>query len=110
MEKEDLSDIEREIQELKQLVDYQEGSIVSRTLMDRDSGSLTLFAVDKGQKISEHTAPYDALTIILDGEAEITIENKTYRLNQGESLVMPKNKPHSLKGIEKFKMFLIMMS
>ncbi|RZN63044.1 cupin domain-containing protein [Methanonatronarchaeum sp. AMET6-2] len=107
--KEELSSLEGEIHRLGELVDYQEDSIVSRTLMDRDSGSLTLFAIDKGQNISEHTAPYDALAIILDGKAEITIEQEKYTVKKDESIVMPKNKPHSLRGTEKFKMFLIMM-
>ncbi|WGI17707.1 cupin domain-containing protein [Methanonatronarchaeum sp. AMET-Sl] len=110
MEKEEISNFSGEIIQLKELVDYQEGSIVSRTLMNRDSGSLTLFAIDKGQKISEHTAPYDALAIILEGTAKITIDNEEYTLNEEETILMPENTPHSLEGTEKFKMFLIMMS
>ncbi|OUJ18101.1 Cupin domain containing protein [Methanonatronarchaeum thermophilum] len=109
MKKEDIESLSKKVIKLKDLVDYQKGTIVSRTLLDRDSGSLTLFAIDKNQNISEHTAPYDALAIILDGEAEITISNKKHKLKQEETIIMPKNEPHSLKGTKKFKMLLIMM-
>lgn len=94
---------------LVDLISYQEGSVVSRTIVDRKSGTVTLFAFDEGQGLSEHTAPYDALVELLDGEAEITISGKPVHLKEGEMVVMPANKPHSLKAIGRFKMLLTMI-
>ena len=94
---------------LSDLIDYQEGSVVSRTLVDKETGTVTLFAFDEGQGLSEHTAPFDALVYIFDGEAEITISGKTLRLGEGEIVIMPANQPHALKAVEKFKMILTMI-
>jgi quercetin dioxygenase-like cupin family protein len=91
------------------LVDYQDGSVVSRTLLDKKTGTVTLFAFDKGQGLSEHTAPFDALVHLLQGEAEITISGKALRLKEGEMVIMPANQPHALRAIEKFKMILTMI-
>ncbi len=91
------------------LVDYQEGSVVSRTIIDKKTGTLTLFAFGEGQGLSEHTAPFDALVYLLDGEAEIIISGKALRLKDGEMVIMPANEPHALKAINKFKMMLIMI-
>lgn len=91
------------------LVDYREGSIVSRTILEKNTGNVTLFAFDKGQGLSEHTAPFDALVYLLDGEAEITISGKTLHLKGGEMVIMPANQPHALKAVEKFKMILTMI-
>ena len=91
------------------LVDYQEGSIVSRTIIKKKTGTVTLFAFDEGQGLSEHTTPFDALVYILDGEAEITISGKTLRLGEGEIVIMPANQPHALKAVKKFKMILTMI-
>jgi quercetin dioxygenase-like cupin family protein len=91
------------------LVDYQEGSVVSRTILDKKTGTVTLFAFDKGQGLSEHTAPFDALVHLLDGEAEIIISGKALRLKEGEMVIMPANQPHALRAIEKFKMILTMI-
>lgn len=91
------------------LVGYQVGSIVSRTIIDEDAGTVTLFAFDEGQGLSEHTAPYNALVCVLDGEAEVIISGKRLNLMQGEMVIMPANKPHSLKAIKKFKMLLTMI-
>lgn len=91
------------------LIDYQEGSVISRTIIDKKTGSLTLFAFDEGQGLSEHTAPFDALVYLLDGEAEIVISGKTLRLKEGEMVIMPANKPHALKAMKKFKMILVMI-
>ncbi|MCK4953560.1 cupin domain-containing protein, partial [Candidatus Bathyarchaeota archaeon] len=91
------------------LVGYQEGSVVSRTIIDKDTGTLTLFAFDEGQGLSEHTTPYDALVNVLDGEAEIIISGKTFRLKEGEMVIMPANEPHSLNALTKFKMILTMI-
>ena len=94
---------------LTDLIGYQEASVVSRTLIDKDTGTVTLFAFDKEQGLSEHTAPYDALVHILDGQADVTISGKIYRLNDGEIIVMPANQPHALKAVKQFKMMLTMI-
>ena len=91
------------------LVDYQDGSVVSRTIMDKGTGTLTLFAFGEGQGLSEHTAPFDALVYVLEGEAEVTISGKTLRLGKDEMVIMPANQPHALKAIKKFKMMLVMI-
>jgi quercetin dioxygenase-like cupin family protein len=91
------------------LVDYQVDSVVSRTILDKKTGTVTLFAFDRGQGLSEHTAPFDALVHLLDGEAEITISGKALRLKEGEMVIMPANQPHALRAIEKFKMILTMI-
>ncbi|MEI9479337.1 MAG: cupin domain-containing protein [Deltaproteobacteria bacterium] len=94
---------------LADLVSYQESSAVSRTILDRPSGTVTLFAFDEGQGLSEHTAPYDALVQLIDGQAEIVIAGKPVHLKEGELVIMPANQPHALKAIKKFKMLLIMI-
>ena len=91
------------------LVDYQDGSVVSRTIIDKKSGTVTLFAFDEGQGLSEHTAPFDALVYLLDGEAEVVISGKALRLKEGEMVIMPANQPHALKAVKKFKMILTMI-
>jgi len=96
-------------QKLADLVNYQEGSVVSRTIIDKKSGTVTLFAFDQDQGLSEHTAPFDALVFILDGEVKITISGESYRLKKGEMIIMPANQPHALKAVSKFKMLLIMI-
>ncbi len=94
---------------LNDLVEYQENSIVSRTLVNKNTGTLTIFAFDEGQGLSEHTAPFDALVYLLDGEAEIVISGNPLTLRMGEMVLMPANKPHALKAIKKFKMLLTMI-
>lgn len=94
---------------LKDLVSYQQGQIVSKTFAQNQAVSLTLFAFDKGEEISTHESGGDALVIALDGEGEITIAGKKYQLKQGESIVMPAQKPHSVYAAEQFKMFLIVV-
>ncbi len=94
---------------LTDLVDYQERAVVSRTLMDKETGSITLFAFDKGQGLSEHTAPYDALVYVFDGDAEIVIAGSPVRLRSGEFTIMPAGKSHSLKALSQFKMMLVMI-
>lgn len=91
------------------LLGYQEGSIVSRTLIDKKAGTVTLFAFDEGQGLSEHTAPFDALVHIIDGEAEITISGNAIHMKGGEMVVMPANQPHALRALTRFKMILIMI-
>lgn len=102
-------DIIGEVGSLNGLVDYQDGSVVSKEIIKKEKGSVTLFAFDKGQGLSEHTAPFDALVYIFDGKAEISIAGKQYFLKAGETIIMPANKPHSLKAIDRFKMFLVMI-
>ena len=91
------------------LVNYQGESIVSRTLIKKETGTITLFAFSKGQALSEHTVPFDAMVYILDGKAGITISGNPNTLESGQMIVMPANKPHSLKATENFKMLLIMI-
>lgn len=88
---------------------YSDGSIVSKTLVQRKEGTVTLFAFDKGQALSEHTAPYDALVNVTDGEAEVSIAGWPQILRAGESVLMPANVPHALRAVERFKMMLVMI-
>jgi quercetin dioxygenase-like cupin family protein len=94
---------------LDSLVDYQDGAVVSKELIRKEKGSLTLFAFDQGQGLSEHTAPFDAFVYILAGEAQITISGKLHGVKAGQSIIMPANQPHALKAIERFKMLLVMI-
>jgi quercetin dioxygenase-like cupin family protein len=98
-----------EVTNLKDLIDYQADSVVSRTIIDKPAGTITLFAFDNGQGLSEHTAPYDALVYIIEGEAEVTINGKTLKLKQDELTIMPTNQPHALTAVTKFKMLLVMI-
>ena len=91
------------------LIEYQEGSVVSRTLIDKKTGTVTLFEFDEGQGLSEHTAPFDALVCVIEGEAEITISGNPLCVREGEMVIMPANKPHALKAVKKFKMILTMI-
>ncbi|MDZ7315704.1 MAG: cupin domain-containing protein [candidate division KSB1 bacterium] len=90
-------------------VSYQENSIVSQTLLKRSSGTLTLFAFDKGQALSEHTAPFDAVVQVIDGKAQIIIAGKPYLVSAGEYIIMPANVPHAVNAVERFKMLLTML-
>ena len=94
---------------LVDMADYQDGSVVSRTLLEKPTGTVTLFAFDKGQGLSEHTAPFDAMVYIVDGEAEVTISGENYSVKAGEMVIMPANRPHALRAVEKFKMALVMI-
>lgn len=94
---------------VKNLVNYQDGSVVSRTLIKKETGTITLFAFAKGQGLSEHTAPFDAMVYIIDGKAEIIISGKPQIVESGQMIILPVNKPHALKAIENFKMLLIMI-
>ncbi|MCZ2444051.1 MAG: cupin domain-containing protein [Flavobacteriales bacterium] len=91
------------------LISYSEGAVVSRTLIKKETGTVTLFAFDKEQGLSEHTAPYDALVEIIDGCAEIRIAQKTFQLQKGDNIILPANTPHALNAIEGFKMVLTMI-
>jgi len=94
---------------LGELADYQEGSVISRTIIDKKVGTVTFFAFDKGQGLSEHTAPFDAMVMIIDGTAEISISGTPHVLKHGEMIIMPANEPHALKALERFKMLLVMI-
>ena len=98
-----------EVGSLNSLVDYQDGSVVSKEIIKQEKGTVTLFAFAKGQGLSEHTAPFDALVYIFDGQAEISIAGKQYSLKAGETIIMPANKPHALKAVDCFKMLLVMI-
>jgi quercetin dioxygenase-like cupin family protein len=98
-----------QVAKLSDLVSYQKGSVVSRTLVDERAGTVTLFAFDDGEGLSEHTAPYDALVYLIEGEAEITISGKAFHLKAGEMIIIPSKEPHSLKALTGFKMVLTMM-
>jgi len=98
----------RKASRLAELIDYQEGSVVSRTVVEKKTGTVTLFAFDEHQGLSEHTAPFDALVYILDGEAVI-ISGEAVKLKEGEAVIMPANEPHALKAVHRFKMMLTMI-
>jgi quercetin dioxygenase-like cupin family protein len=94
---------------VKELVAYQQGAIVSKTLVEKETGTVTLFAFAAGQALSEHTAPFDALVQISEGQAEIRIAGVPHQVNEGEMIIMPANQPHALKALSPFKMMLTMI-
>ena len=98
-----------EISKLEDLIEYQQGSVVSHTIIDKKTGNITLFAFDENQGLSEHTAPYDAMVYIIDGKVEITISGKPLMLKKAEMTIMPANEPHALAAKTKFKMLLTMI-
>lgn len=100
---------DNEVMNLAGLIEYQDGSVVSKTLLTKATGTVTVFAFDKGQGLSEHTAPFDAMVAVLDGQVEIKIAGNPHIVNKGEMIIMPANKPHALNALEKFKMMLIMI-
>lgn len=104
-----MNEFTREGLSLEGLVEYQDGSVVSRTVINRPAGTVTLFAFDKDASLSEHTAPFDALVHVLDGRAEIRISGTSYALAKGGMIVMPAGEPHALRAVEKFKMMLVMI-
>jgi len=94
---------------LKDVVAYQEHSVVSREIVRKPSGTMTVFAFDEGEGLSEHTAPFDAVVYLLEGEAEIGIDGKPHSVKEGEMIIMPANKPHALKAVTRYKMLLMML-
>ena len=98
-----------EVKQLAELLQYQDGSIVSRVLLKNKGGTVTLFAFDVGEGLSEHTAPFDALVVVTDGEADIEIAGESFRVRQGETIILPANRPHALNAVSRFKMLLIMI-
>ena len=101
--------VKGQVIDLADHVQYAEGSVVSKTLMNKETGTLTLFAFDAGQGLSEHTTPFDAVVEVIDGQAEITIGGNTVAVKKGQMVVMPADVPHALDAKEKFKMLLIMI-
>lgn len=98
-----------ESNKISDLIEYQKDSVVSKTLIKKEKGTITIFAFDKGQGLSEHTAPFDALVQVVDGKADILLNGKSNIVSEGEMIIMPVNVPHALKAIEKFKMMLVMI-
>jgi quercetin dioxygenase-like cupin family protein len=103
------SDLSGNAMKLKDLVEYQKGSVVSRTIIDKNAGTVTLFAFDEDEGLSEHTAPFDALIVDLDGEVEVKIAGVRNHLKEGDVIIMPASKPHALKALTQFKMMLVMI-
>lgn len=97
------------VNSISALINYQDGAVVSRTILKKSTGTVTVFSFDKGEGLSEHTAPFDAIAYIIEGDAEITISGKPFNLKSGEMIIMPANEPHALKATEKFKMMLVMI-
>ena len=108
-EKDQTSTTNAEVKQLYELLQYQDGSIVSRVLLKNKGGTATLFAFGEGEGLSEHTAPFDALVVVLEGEAEIQIAQETFTVRQGETITLPANRPHAVRAISNFKMLLIMI-
>ena len=102
-------DLKSKVLALNKIIDYQEGTIVSKTIINKQTGTITLFAFDEGQGLSEHSAPFDATVTVLDGEAEIAITGEKFHLNAGEMIIMPANDPHAVRAIKQFKMMLTMI-
>ena len=98
-----------EVKQLSELLQYQDASIVSRVLLKNKGGTVTLFAFDAGQGLSEHTAPFDALVLVVDGEADIQISGEHYKVRRGETILMPANKPHAVTAVTRFQMVLTMI-
>jgi quercetin dioxygenase-like cupin family protein len=104
-----MEDIKGKVLKTADLIEYQEGSVVSREIIRKDTGTVTIFAFDKREGLSEHTAPFDAMVQIIDGKAEIIISGNKNILEAGEMIMMPANEPHALKALEKYKMILTMI-
>jgi quercetin dioxygenase-like cupin family protein len=98
-----------EVMKLKDLVVYQDKAVVSKTIVEKRAGTVTVFAFDENQGLSEHTAPYDALIIVIDGKAQIRISHDEFRLEEGDMIILPANRQHSLKAVTKVKMLLVMI-
>jgi quercetin dioxygenase-like cupin family protein len=102
-------ELKGKVLQLKDLVNYNEGTVASRMIISRKTGNITLFSFDENEGLSEHTAPFDAVVTILDGECEVWVEGQTSRMKEGETIIFPANDPHALSAITKFKMSLTMI-
>jgi quercetin dioxygenase-like cupin family protein len=109
MSKKETANLVAKVSSLQGLIDYQEGSVVSRTIIDKKTGTITLFAFDEKQGLTEHTAPYDTMVYVLDGEVDAKISGKPIRLKQGEMTIIPASEPHTLVAKTRFKMLLVMI-
>ena|SRR5208283_2011428 len=98
-----------QVQDVKELVAYQDGAVVSRTMVDSDVGTVTAFAFDEGQGLSEHIASYDAMVIVTEGKVEVRISGRVFQLKEGQIITLPANMPHALKALTRFKMLLVMI-
>ena len=103
------SELKAKVLKVADLLEYQEGSVVSREIIRKETGTVTIFAFDKGEGLSEHTAPFDAMVQVIDGKAEIIISGKSNMVSEGEMIIMPANDPHALNAVENFKMVLTMI-
>ncbi len=108
-DQEQIEEILAEVKPLAGMLQYQEGSVVSRVLLKNNGGTVTLFAFDVDEGLSEHTAPFDALVLVTDGEADVHIAGENFKVRQGETILQPANRPHAVKAATKFKMLLIMI-
>ena len=99
----------QKVSNVKDMVTYQEDSIVSKEIIKKPTGTVTIFAFDQDQGLSEHTAPFDAMVYVLDGETEILISGEAHHLREGEMIIMPGGKPHALRAVKRFKMMLVMV-
>lgn len=97
------------VMNMRGLIEYQEAAVVSRTILETEAGTVTLFAFAEGQGLSEHTAPFDALVYLLEGEADVILSGKALRVHEGEFVIMPADDPHAVKAVKNFKMLLIML-
>jgi quercetin dioxygenase-like cupin family protein len=102
-------ELKAKVIKVEDLIDYQEASVVSREIIRKETGTVTIFAFDKGEGLSEHTAPFDAMVQVVDGKAEIILSGHKNVVNQGEMIIMPANDPHALNALERFKMVLTMI-
>jgi len=109
MTEETTGGLEGQVRDLAGLIEYQEGAVVSRRILKNEGGDVTLFAFDAGQGLSEHTTPFDALVIVLDGGVEISIAGSPSAVHAGEMIIMPAGKPHALRALSRFKMLLVML-
>jgi quercetin dioxygenase-like cupin family protein len=109
MSEEKRAEIRGKALKLKDLVEYQDGTVASRMIINNPAGSITLFSFDEDEGLSEHTAPYDAVVTILDGECEVWVAGETHRMVEGETIIFPANAPHALSAITRFKMSLTMI-
>ncbi|MDT8358204.1 MAG: cupin domain-containing protein [Methanomicrobiaceae archaeon] len=103
------AELKGRVLDLKDLVQYQDGTVASRMIINRKVGSITLFSFDEDEGLSEHTAPFDAVVTILDGECEVWVAGKTFQMKEGETIIFPANVPHALSAITRFKMQLVMI-
>ena len=109
MQEQRTEDLKERVLTLKELVGYQEGAVVSRMVVFKAAGTITVFSFDAGEGLSEHTAPYDAVLTVLEGTVEVAIAGKAFRLKEGETIILPAHKPHALTALQRFKMMLTMI-